>query len=141
LKKSFHSNTHAVFFTGKSPSTLKGEKLTKRRVRMLPDSPRHQLDPASRLNYANVYPVERNVKVQFIGKIDPKYEQEVITDYNSTHSPLPDRPYAGDIAEDVFGHAGAQHHDLSPQRRQAFLQQVVRYRNLDMSYFHFRLWT
>jgi hypothetical protein len=72
---------------------------------MLPDSSRHHLDVTSRINYAKVYTVEHNVKVHFIGRISPNYEQQVTTDYNSTHRPLPDRPYSGDMTDDEFGHA------------------------------------
>ena len=72
---------------------------------MVPDSSRHHLDVNSRINYAKVYTVEHNVKVLFIGRISPKYEQQVTTDYNNTHRPLPDRPYLGDMTDEEFGHA------------------------------------
>jgi hypothetical protein len=73
---------------------------------MVPDTERHKLDQASRINYAKVYTVEHNVKVSFIGRIAQKYEQQVTTDYNETHGLLPDRPtYKEDVAENVFEHA------------------------------------
>lgn len=106
LKKGVHASDHAVIYTGKSP-TLKGkERITKRAIRMVPSDPRHKLDSASRINYAKLYTVEHNVKVQFIGSIAQKYEQQVVTDYNATHQPLPDRPYyPGTSDENTFGHA------------------------------------
>jgi hypothetical protein len=79
--------------------------MTKKPIRMIPDTSEHHLDDASRINYAKVYTVEHNVKVYFIGKISRKYEQQVTTDYNSTHRPLPDRPYDGDMTDEDFGHA------------------------------------
>ena len=104
-KKGVHGRDHAVIFTGKSSSIFKGEKLSKKAIRMIPDSSRHHLDPASRINYAKVYTVEHNVKVYFIGKISQKHEQQVTTDYNDTHRPLPDRPFSGDMTDEEFGHA------------------------------------
>jgi hypothetical protein len=53
---------------------------------MISDNPRDKLDPNSRMNYAKVYTVEHNVKVLFIGRIAPKYEQQVVIDYNHIHS-------------------------------------------------------
>jgi hypothetical protein len=48
---------------------------------MIPDTPRLKLDPAARMNYAKVYTLEHNVKLHFVGRIAPKYEQQVILDY------------------------------------------------------------
>lgn len=91
-KKGVRDTTHAIIFTGKVPIPIKGEKMTKEPVRMSPESPEHHLDRASRINYAKIYTVEHNVKVQFIGTIKGKYQQQVTIDYNNTHPALPDRP-------------------------------------------------
>jgi hypothetical protein len=49
---------------------------------MIPIDPREKLDPASRVNFTKLYTVEQNVKLCFIGSIDPKDEQQVASDYN-----------------------------------------------------------
>lgn len=79
--------------------------MTKKPIKMIPDNERDKLDPFSRINYAKVYTVEHNVKVNFIGKIAAKYEQVVTVDYNNTHRPLPDRIYPGDNTDDDFVYA------------------------------------
>jgi hypothetical protein len=67
--------------------------MTKSPVKMTPDSPEHHLDRASRINYAKLYTVEHNVKVQFIGSVKgSKYQQQVTVDYNNTHPALPEPP-------------------------------------------------
>jgi hypothetical protein len=106
LKKGLHASDHAVIYTGKAPLMKEREKITKRAIRMIPINPKHKLDNASRLNYAKLYTIEHNVKVQFIGAVAPKYEQQVVIDYNATHQPLPDRPYyPGTSDENTFGYA------------------------------------
>ena len=72
---------------------------------MIPDNPREKLDPASRMNYAKIYTVEHNVKVYFIGRIAPKYEQQVVIDYNRIHEPLADRPTYTENSEETFAYA------------------------------------
>jgi hypothetical protein len=115
MKKGLHPETHAVIFTGKGPVTQPGEKLTKKSIRMLPNSEREKLDHASRINYAKVYTVEHNVKVFFIGSIAPKYEQRFLSEYQATHPPMPDRPYKGEITDDVFDHAEGPDPNYSAQ--------------------------
>jgi len=104
-KKGVHAEDHAVIYTEPSPIFKDGEQITKKSIRMVPDSSRHKLDTASRINYAKVYTVEHNVKVYFVGRITRKHEQQVVTDYNNTHQPLPDRPYYAATGEDTYGHA------------------------------------
>ena len=103
MKKGAHPEYHAVIYTSKSPEMKRGEKITKKPVKMDPITPRDKLDPTSRINYAKVYTVEHNVKVHFVGKIIDKHEQRVVTDYNKTHQPLPDRPYYS-VAEEGYMH-------------------------------------
>lgn len=47
-------------------------------------TPREKLDEASRINYAKVYTVEYNVKVLFIGKVDPDHKHRILGDLKST---------------------------------------------------------
>lgn len=47
-------------------------------------SKREKLDPTSRLNYAKVYTIEYNVKVLFIGGVDPKQRHQVLADLENT---------------------------------------------------------
>lgn len=105
LKKGVHAEDHTIIYTGHSAVAKDGERLTKRSIRMVPLSSRHKLDPASRINYAKVYTVEHNVKVWFVGEVAKKHEQQVVTDYNNTHQPLPDRPYYAANGEDTYEHA------------------------------------
>jgi hypothetical protein len=104
LKRGVHADDHAIIYTG-DLALKKGEKLRKKAIKMIPNSPRHHLDPASRINYAKLYTVEHNVKVDFIGTIYQKHKQQLISDYNNTHRPLPDRPDRGDTTEEDFGHS------------------------------------
>ena len=55
---------------------------------MEPENNSHKLDPASRVNYAKVYTVEHNVKVQFIGALTRNAQAQLIADYNSQHPPI-----------------------------------------------------
>lgn len=72
--KSWH---HAIIYTTNPsetpkppPSELEGEDpLPNLPIRVEAKSPRHELEPSSRLNYAKIYTVEHNIKVSFIGKI------------------------------------------------------------------------
>jgi hypothetical protein len=84
---------------------LKREEVINQSIRMIPDSPREKLDSASRMNYAKIYTVEHNVKVYFIGRIAPKYEQQVVVDYNRIHEPLADRPTYTENSEETFAYA------------------------------------
>jgi hypothetical protein len=106
LKRGVHPEHHAIIYTGKSPVILDGEQITKRSIQMESNNKRHgKLDETSRINYAKLYTVEHNVKVHFIGKIAAKHEQRIVTDYNLTHRPLPDRPYTEDFSETTTEHA------------------------------------
>lgn len=57
-------------------------------IRFTPKTPLDKLDGMSRINYAKPYTVEYNVKVLFIGKIDPESERELVSNYNEIHPPL-----------------------------------------------------
>lgn len=77
---------HAIIYTGDLPPSevSDNEGLTKCPIRMIPKTPRDELDPKSRINYAKIYTVEHNVKVYFIGRIAPSSESQFYTDFEIT---------------------------------------------------------
>jgi hypothetical protein len=78
---------------GERPKEIDGEqKLTKRPIRIKPLTPRDQLDPRSRLNYAKIYTVEYNVKVCFIGSVHEDSQKYLKRNFNLIHTPLPEDP-------------------------------------------------
>jgi ankyrin repeat protein len=60
---------HAVIYTDNYPGTLPSELLTKKPLRVIPDSPELKLGPTSRINFGKIYTVEHNVKVKKLGRI------------------------------------------------------------------------
>ena len=62
---------HAIIYTGESPpEKLDGEQsLTNSPIQVILKNNRDKLDKYSHVNYAKLYTVEHNVKVQFIGQI------------------------------------------------------------------------
>ncbi|OBT61180.1 hypothetical protein VE03_09439 [Pseudogymnoascus sp. 23342-1-I1] len=74
---------HAIIYTTDCPpSKLSGEpELVNTPIRIEVASPRHDFDPASRLNYAKVYTVEHNVKVCFVGRIHGDSHSTLKEDY------------------------------------------------------------
>lgn len=77
---------HAIIYTGSSaPREIEGEAPLKlRSIRVLPNTPRDKLEKESRINYAKIYTVEHNVKVHFIGHVDPKFQHKFVTDFDAT---------------------------------------------------------
>jgi hypothetical protein len=68
-----------------APKPLPDEGLlSKSPIRVVPNSPREKLDPASRVNYAKIYTVEHNVKVAFIGHIAESDQYKFNTDFDAT---------------------------------------------------------
>jgi hypothetical protein len=120
LKHGVHAEDHALIYTlepgqKKPPPLLQYESpLSKRPIRVEPISQAHKLDPASRLNYAKLYTVEHNVKVFFVGRVAKHYEQQVVTDYNATHRPLPHRPYSIDPTEGDLRYSEGPNPDYPP---------------------------
>ncbi|TGO35981.1 hypothetical protein BHYA_0139g00280 [Botrytis hyacinthi] len=91
-KSGVHPEEHAIIYTTPEPRLVNNEDGSKMKfdpVKMIPDSSRHALDPASRINYAKIYTVEYNVKVWFIGHVDQACEQIVKKSYNDANLPLP----------------------------------------------------
>ncbi|KAF7879852.1 uncharacterized protein EAF02_008022 [Botrytis sinoallii] len=90
-KPGVHADEHAIIYTTPKPMLIENEDGTKmkyRPVKMTPDSNKHKLEAASRINYHKVYTVEYNVKVWFIGRIDPGSQRAVTESYNQAHPPL-----------------------------------------------------
>ncbi|KAF7900667.1 uncharacterized protein EAF01_007969 [Botrytis porri] len=90
-KPGVHADEHAIIFTTSEPMLVKhedGSKMKYRPVKMIPDSNKHKLEAASRINYHKVYTVEYNVKVWFIGRIDPGSRRAVTECYDQAHPPL-----------------------------------------------------
>ena len=85
------------------PEELEGEeKLIKKPIRINPLTPRDNLHPASRLNYAKIYTVEYNVKVAFVGTLHEKSVKYFKRDFNNTHADLapdPNTQYSDDELE------------------------------------------
>ena len=92
LKHGVHADDHTVIYSSRKhgPTLLPGEVVRKRPLRMEPDQPSHNLHSASRVNYAKVYTVEHNVKVQFIGTLTRNAQAQIIMDYNMQHPPIKD---------------------------------------------------
>ncbi|KAF7956934.1 hypothetical protein EAE96_004258 [Botrytis aclada] len=91
-KSGVHPEEHAIIYTTPEPRLVTNEDGRKMKfdpVKMIPDSSRHALDKASRINYAKIYTVEYNVKVWFIGRVDRASEPIVIRSYNDANQPLP----------------------------------------------------
>jgi len=77
--------SHAAIYSSseQGPKYLKNEdrSLQKKPIKIELSNPKYKLDPASRLNYVKTYKVEHNVKVLFIGRVSPKYEKTLYTNW------------------------------------------------------------
>ena len=101
-----------MIYTDKRPPLRPGEKekgLTRAAIRVEPASPRHQLDPLSRLNYAKLYTVEYNVKVWFVGSVNSKSEHHLIADYNDVHPPMGTGGPIPASSQGALAHTGSQY--------------------------------
>ncbi|KAK6602332.1 hypothetical protein H4I95_07434 [Botrytis cinerea] len=90
-KPGVHADEHAIIYTTPVPKLIENEdgtKMTYRPVKMIPESNRHKLEAASRINYHKIYTVDYNVKVWFIGIIDRGSEQTVRETFDQAHPPL-----------------------------------------------------
>ncbi|CZR64351.1 uncharacterized protein PAC_14249 [Phialocephala subalpina] len=67
-KPGLHAEDHAIIYTTDQPP-INGDSHVNTPIQMQSKSPRDKLEPMSLVNYAKIYPVEHNVKVQFIGWI------------------------------------------------------------------------
>lgn len=92
---------HAIVYTGdKPPKELQDEpRLHLRPIQVKPKTPRDKLEVQSRINYAKIYTVEHNVKVQFIGEVARSSQNKFIADFDATwmkkrHIQLTPEPYA-----------------------------------------------
>ncbi|MCJ1329212.1 hypothetical protein MMC10_005890 [Thelotrema lepadinum] len=74
----------AIIFTDTAKNkVLAGENITKKPIRMLPDTLEEGLAPTTRLDYGKIYTVECNFGVSFIGNVDPEDLPTVVSDFNS----------------------------------------------------------
>ncbi|RAL64210.1 hypothetical protein DID88_002102 [Monilinia fructigena] len=90
-KPGLYAEDHAIIHTTPNARLVPnedGNRMIFRPVKVIPESKRHSLDSASRINYAKVYTVEYNVKVWFIGHVDRDSESTVKESYDQAHPPL-----------------------------------------------------
>lgn len=102
-RKGCHPEDHAMVYTGHSqPPLVHGEAASLMRppIRCRMDNDKFKLDTASRLNYAKLYTIEHNVKVQFIGSIASSSKNKLVAAYNDIHRPSPGRPYQDSSSHD-----------------------------------------
>ncbi|KAF7892002.1 hypothetical protein EAF00_008304 [Botryotinia globosa] len=90
-KLGVNADEHAIIYTTSQPNLVQNEDGTKMKyhpVKMMPDSSRHQLDAASRINYHKFYTIEYNVKVWFMGIIHPDSNRVVKESIDQAHPQL-----------------------------------------------------
>lgn len=77
---------HAIIYTGdRPPKPIEGEEAPPNRpIQVVSKTHRDKLDKASRVNYAKIYTVEHNVKVQFIGRIAESDRFRFNADFDAT---------------------------------------------------------
>ena len=73
MKLGVNASVHAVIYTRRPEYCNREERrrLTLDPIRVVPILESHSLDKASRINYGKPYKVDHNVKVWFIGNVDP----------------------------------------------------------------------
>lgn len=76
-----------VYLAGRQPSPFPGEYFTKDAIRVDPADPSISMDPASRIHYAKAWPVEMNVKVKDIGRVDPMDREKLLQYYKQENYP------------------------------------------------------
>src|SRR4051812_29040580 len=91
MKHSKQKSHSMIFTSNEPPNSQEEENNLLKPIRIIPVNRRQKLDPDARLNYAKLYTIEYNVQVWFIGHIHPDSEQQLVDDYNSIHTLLPDR--------------------------------------------------
>ncbi|TGO26808.1 hypothetical protein BPAE_0053g00630 [Botrytis paeoniae] len=87
-KPGVHADEHAIIYTTPQPILIENEDETKIKyhpVKMIPDSNKHKIEAASRINYHKVYTIDYNVKVWFIGRIDPDSQRAVTESFDQAH--------------------------------------------------------
>ena len=67
--------------------------------RIHPRRPTDKLDATSRINYAKVYTVECNIKIQSVGEIHRHHIARFLESYRKAHSPLRARNIAPTLGE------------------------------------------
>jgi hypothetical protein len=70
LKYRVNANKHSIaYFMGTKPASFQDEYLTKDSIAIIPADISQVISIGSRLHYAKVYLIEKNVKVKEIGNI------------------------------------------------------------------------
>ena len=79
-KKGLNQSEHTIVYTGEqAPARIRGEtKLLLHPVNVIPVNQEMRLDPLSRVNLGETYPVEHNVKVKEIGRVNPAHLKRLI---------------------------------------------------------------
>lgn len=79
-KPGLHAEDHAIIYTTDQPPINSDSQNTP--IQMQSKSPRDKLEPMSLVNYAKIYPVEHNVKVQFIGWVAKDSQRDFARDFD-----------------------------------------------------------
>ncbi|KAF8860709.1 hypothetical protein BDZ45DRAFT_741132 [Acephala macrosclerotiorum] len=79
-KRGIHPEDHAYIYAGTEPPE-EGREHDNVSIQMQSKTPRDKLAPMSVINYAKIYPVEHNVKVQFIGWIAKSSQRHFVRDF------------------------------------------------------------
>ncbi|KAF8853414.1 hypothetical protein BDZ45DRAFT_694311 [Acephala macrosclerotiorum] len=94
LKRGIHAETHAQIYSSHKPPRVSYEEmekgLTRKPIRIRPESQSENLDPMSRLNYAKIYTIEHNIKVLSVGRVTNTDGQTLVNDFDDIHRPLAD---------------------------------------------------
>ena len=79
-KKGLNQAEHTIVYTGSEiPQKIKGEtNLRKDAINIIPINPKEKLDALSRVNLAKTYPVEHNVKVKEVGKVNAAHLKKLV---------------------------------------------------------------
>jgi len=80
-KPGLHAEDHAIIYTTDQPP-INSDSHANTPIQMQSKSPRDKLEPMSLVNYAKIYPVEHNVKVQFIGWIAKNSQLDFARDFD-----------------------------------------------------------
>ena len=79
-----------VYTSDDPPPLLETEEISTKfaSIRIIPKSSRDRLDPTSRVNYAKLYTIEYNVKIQVNGQIDDDHKDRFLSNVRLAHPSL-----------------------------------------------------
>jgi hypothetical protein len=82
-KPDVNPNQHAIIYTTEKPELLEEEEeLTKKPLRMVPETQSEKLNPASRIDFGTPVTVQHNLKIKYHGKIYKKHMHRLKNYYN-----------------------------------------------------------